>query len=177
MGGEVLGGLDGGAGGGKEQFEGVDEVLGVAVLEFVAVGVVVAEGGDVVAGEGLGHLFHEGGAHGGAGAVAEDEEGDGVVGLEEEGGDLGAGGGGREWWFGGGSWRRLGGEEGERCEGRGARTGRGEGRGEHSEKEDRGRSGFGVEVSWEWLGEWGGRLRWDRSGRWVSHSRGSGEAR
>ena len=34
-----------------------------------------------------------GGAHGGAGAVAEDEEGDGVVGLEEEGGDLGAGGG------------------------------------------------------------------------------------
>ena len=90
VGGKVLRGLDGGAGGGKEQFEGVDEVLGVAVLEFVAVGVVVAEGGDVVAGEGLGHLLHEGGAHGGAGAVAEDEEGDGVVGLEEEGGEVGA---------------------------------------------------------------------------------------
>ena len=73
-------------GGLEEGLEGVDEVLGVAVLEFVAVGVVVAEGGDVVVGEGLGHLLHEGGAHGGAGAVAEDEEGDGVVGLEEEGG-------------------------------------------------------------------------------------------
>ena len=112
MGGEVLGGLDGGAGGGKEQFEGVDEVLGVAVLEFVAVGVVVAEGGDVVAGEGLGHVLHEGGAHGGAGAVAEDEEGDGVVGLEEEGGDLGAGGGGWEGGLvevhGGGGWGRRG---------------------------------------------------------------------
>ena len=46
----------------------------------------------MVAGEGLGHLLHEGGAHGGAGAVAEDEEGDGVVGLEEEGGEVGAGG-------------------------------------------------------------------------------------
>ena len=117
MGGEVLGGLDGGAGGGKEQFEAVDEVLGVAVLEFVAVGVVVAEGGDVVAGEGLGHVVHEGGAHGGAGAVAEDEEGDGVVGLEEEGGDLGAGGGDGDGGLVEVHWRRWVGKKG-----RGARV-------------------------------------------------------
>ena len=88
--------LDGGAGGGKEDFEGVDEVFGVAVLEAVAVGVVVAEGGDALVGQGFGHVVHEGGAHGGAGAVAEDEEGDGVLGLEEEGGEVGAGGGGWE---------------------------------------------------------------------------------
>ena len=93
MGGEVLGGLDGGAGGGEEDVEGVDEVLGVAVLEAVAIGVVVAEGGDAVVGEGLGHVVHEGGVHGGSGAVAEDEEGEGVGGLEEEGGEVGAGGG------------------------------------------------------------------------------------
>ena len=97
--------LDGGAGGGEEDSEGVDEVFGVAGLEAVAVGVVVAEGGDVVVGEGFGHVVHEGGAHGGAGAVAEDEEGDGVGGLEEEGGEVGAGGGRWGRWFGGVSWR------------------------------------------------------------------------
>ena len=90
MGGEVLGGLGGGAGGGEEDVEGVDEVLGVAGLETVAVRVVVAEGGDVVVGEGFGHVVHEGGAHGGSGAVAEDEESYGIVGLEEESGDAGA---------------------------------------------------------------------------------------
>ncbi len=91
VGGEVLGGLDGGAGGGEEDSEGVDEVFGVAGLEAMAVGVVVAEGGDVVVGEGLGHVVHEGSARGGTGAVAEDEEGEGVGGLEEEGGEVGAG--------------------------------------------------------------------------------------
>ena len=85
-----MGGLDGGAGGGEKDVEGIDEVFGVAVLEAAAIGVVVAVGGDVVVGEGLGHVVHEGGAHGGAGAVAEDEKGEGVVGLEEEGGDAGA---------------------------------------------------------------------------------------
>ena len=93
VGNEVLCGLDGGAGGLEEDWERVDEVLGVAVLEAVAVGVVVAEGGDAMAGEGLGHLVHEGGAHGGAGAVAEEHEGEGVLWLEEEGGEVGAGGG------------------------------------------------------------------------------------
>ena len=91
VGGEGLCGFDGGAGGLEEDFERVDEVFGVAGLEAVAVGVVVAEGGDAVVGEGLGHVVHEGGAHGGAGAVAEEHEGDGVVGLEEEGGDVGGG--------------------------------------------------------------------------------------
>ncbi len=86
----MAGGLDGGAGGLEKDFERVDEVFGVAVLEAVAVGVVVAEGGDAVVGEGLGHVAHEGGAHRGCGAVAEDGEGDGVGGLEEEGGDVGA---------------------------------------------------------------------------------------
>ena len=90
MGGELAGGLDGGAGGLEEDFERVDEVFGVAVLEAVAVGVVVAEGGDAVVGEGVGHVVHEGGAHGGSGAMAEDDEGDGVGGLEEEGGEVGA---------------------------------------------------------------------------------------
>ena len=88
-----VGGLDGGAGGLEEGFEGVDEVFGVAVLEAVAVGVVVAEGGDAVVGEGGGHLLHKGSAHGGAGAVAEEHEGEGGVGLQEEGGEVGAGGG------------------------------------------------------------------------------------
>ena len=93
VGGEGAGGLDGGAGGGEEGFQRVDEVFGVAGFEAVAVGVVVAEGGDAVVGEGFGHPVHEGRAHGGAGAVAEEHEGEGVVGLEEEGGEVGAGGG------------------------------------------------------------------------------------
>ncbi len=93
VGGEGTGGLDGNTGGLEEDFERVDEVFAVAVLEAVAVGVVVAEGGDAVAGEGFGHSVHEGGAHGGSGAVAEEHEGNGVVGLVEEGGEVGAGGG------------------------------------------------------------------------------------
>ena len=35
----------------------------------------------------LGHLVHEGGALGGSGAVAEEHEGEGVVGLQQEAGD------------------------------------------------------------------------------------------
>ena len=56
----MAGGFDGGAGGLDEGFEGVDEVFAVAGFEATAVGVVVAEGGDAVVGEGLGHVVHEG---------------------------------------------------------------------------------------------------------------------
>ena len=90
----ALGGVDGGAGWlARRVSSGSMRSSRVAVPEAVAVGVVVAEGGDAVVGEGGGHLLHKGSAHGGAGAVAEEHEGDGVVGLEEEGGEVGAGGG------------------------------------------------------------------------------------
>lgn len=61
VGGEGTGGLDGSTGGLEEDFERIDEVFAVADLEAVAVGIVVAEGGDAVAGEGFGQLVHEGG--------------------------------------------------------------------------------------------------------------------
>ena len=44
--------------------------------------------------------MHEGGAHGGSGAVAEEHEGDGVVGLQQEAGDGRAVRGGGEGGFG-----------------------------------------------------------------------------
>ena len=92
--------MDGGAGGGEEDVQGVDEVFGVVGFQTVAVGVVVAECGDAMVGEGMGHLVHEGCAHGGSGAVAEEQEGDGVVGLQQQAGDVGFGGGGGDGGFG-----------------------------------------------------------------------------